>query len=136
MVKLNSLKQIEHLYAFENAVVKVDTYNGAFGDVVDGEFVVGEGTKAIMNVEVGDEAGFDTYPIKANTQVRVVDLEKLNGELIEVYGDQVPTGAKVGNALTVDTNGNLVVGTATAPYLKVEKVFGNVKGVEVKVVTA
>lgn len=137
MLKFHTIGQIEKNYAFENAVANEDTFNGAFGEVVDGEFVVGaDATKAIMNLEVGDEAGLGTYPIKKGTQVRVLDLEAFNGKTIEVYGDQLPDGVAVGNKLASDATGALVAGASAAPYLEVTKVIANTKGVEATIVTA
>jgi hypothetical protein len=137
MLKFHTIGQIEKNYAFENAVATEDTFNGAFGEVVDGEFVVGaDATKAIMNLEVGDEAGLGTYPIKKGTQVRVLDLEAFNGKTIEVYGDQLPDGVAVGNKLASDATGALVAGASAAPYLEVTKVIANTKGVEATIVTA
>ena len=137
MLKFHSISQIEKIYAFENAVATADTFNGAFGVVADGEFTVGaDATKAIMNLEVGDEAGLGTYPIKKGTQVRVLDLEAFNGKTIEVYGDQLPDGVAVGNKLASDATGALVAGASAAPYLEVTKVIANTKGVEATIVTA
>ena len=42
MLKFHSIGQVEHeRVPFEDAVTTADTYNGAFGDVADGEFTVG-----------------------------------------------------------------------------------------------
>ena len=90
MLKFHTIGQIEKNYAFENAVATADTFNGAFGVVAGGEFTVGaDASKAIMNLEVGDEANLGTYPIKKGAQVRVLDLEAFNGKTIEVYGDEL-----------------------------------------------
>ena len=138
MVKLHSISQIEHKYAFENAVANVNTFNGAFGTVAAGKFEVAEdATKAIMNLEVGDEAGLGTYPIAKGTPVRVVDLVAFDGDTIEIYGDELPDGVAVGNKLKSDASGALVTGASVAPYYEVTKVIKtvpNTKGVEVKVV--
>ena len=137
MLKFHTIGQIEKNYAFENAVASADTFNGAFGTVADGEFAVGaDASKAIMNLEVGDEAGLGTYPIKKGTQVRVLDLEAFNGKTIEVYGDELPDGVVVGDKLASDATGALVTGVSAAPYLEVTKVIANTKGVEATIVTA
>ena len=137
MLKFHTIGQIEKNYAFENAVATADTFNGAFGVVADGEFTVGaDASKAIMNLEVGDEANLGTYPIKKGTQVRVLYLEAFNGKTIEVYGDELPDGVVVGDKLKSDTTGALVTGASAAPYLKVTKVIANTKGVEATIVTA
>lgn len=138
MLKFHSLKQIEHKYAFENAVADANTFNGAFGTVTAGKFAAdADATKAIMNIEVGDEAGLGTYKIEKGTHVRVVDLGAFDGEIIEIYGDELPDGVAVGNKLKSDASGALVTGASAAPYYEVTKVIKtvpNTKGVEVKVV--
>ena len=137
MLKFHTIGQIEKNYAFENAVANEDTFNGAFGEVTSGKFSVGaDASKAIMNLEVGDEANLGTYPIKKGAQVRVLDLEAFNGKTIEVYGDELPDRVVVGNQLKSDDTGALVTGASVAPYLKVTKVIANTKGVEATIVTA
>lgn len=138
MIKFSRLSQIEHKdYPFEDAVAAADTFNGAFGDVAEGSFSVAEKkVKAIMQLEVGDDAEMPTYKIVKGDHVRVVDLTKFAGELVEVYGDEVPADATKGSKLTSDATGALKVdGAATAPYFEVTRVIGNKLGVEVKVVT-
>ena len=115
MLKFHTIGQIEKNYAFENAVATADTFNGAFGVVAGGEFTVGaDASKAIMNLEVGDEANLGTYPIKKGSQVRVLDLEAFNGKTIEVYGDELPDGVAVGNQLKSDDTGALVTGLVSS----------------------
>ena len=49
MIKFRNFDQIEHKYAFENAVAGADTFNGSFGTVSSGSFSSAEdGTKVIM----------------------------------------------------------------------------------------
>ena len=135
MIKFHTIGQIEKKYAFEDAVAKADTFNGAFGTVADGEFAVGAtATKAVMQLEVGDEAGLDTYPIAKDAHVRVVDLSTFNGETIEIYGNELPDGVKKGDKLASDATGALVTGASAAPYYEVTKVIPNTKGVEATVV--
>ena len=135
MIKFSTIGAIEHEYAFEPAVAGADTFNGAFGTVSNGTFSVGEGaSKAIMNVEVGDNAGLDTYPIAKGENLRVVDLAKFNGKTIEIYGDELPSGVSKGDKLKSDASGALVKGASAAPYYEVTKVIPNTKGVEATVV--
>ena len=135
MVKFSTIGQIEKKYAFEDAVAKTDVLNGDFGAVADGEFSTeADAVKAIMNIEGGDDVDLDVYPIAKGTHVRVVDLSKFDGEIVEVYGAQLPDTFVVGNKLASDTDGKLVAGASTAPYFEVTKVIPNVKGAEVKVV--
>lgn len=112
--------------------------NGAFGAVTNGKFApAASATKAVMQVEVGDDMDMDTYKIPVGSHVRVVDLAALNGQVVEVYGAQLPDTYKVGDALVSDASGKLVVGTSTsvaAPKYEITKVIGNKLGVEVKIV--
>lgn len=136
-IKFSTIGQIEHgEYPFEPAVASADTFNGAFGTVADGKFSVGaDASKAIMNIEVGDNAGLGTYPIAKDSELRVVDLTKLNGKTMEIYGDELPVGVAKGDKLKSDATGALIKGATAAPYYEVTKVIPNVKGVEVTVVS-
>ena len=88
-----------------------------------------------MNIEVGDNAGLGTYPIAKDSELRVVDLTKLNGKTMEIYGDELPVGVAKGDKLKSDATGALIKGATAAPYYEVTKVIPNVKGVEVTVVS-
>lgn len=138
MIKFNTVGQIEKGYYFEDAVVDTEVLNGAFGAVTNGKFApAASATKAVMQVEVGDDMDMDKYKIPAGSHVRVVDLKALNGQVVEVYGAQLPDTYAVGNALVSDANGNLVVGTGASvatPKYEITKIIGNKLGVEVKIV--
>lgn len=138
MIKFNTIGQIEKGYYFEDAVVDTEVLNGAFGAVTNGKFApAASATKAVMQVEVGDDMGMDEYKIPAGSHVSVVDLAALNGQVVEVYGAQLPDTYAVGNALVSNANGNLVVGTGAsvaAPKYEITKIIGNKLGVEVKIV--
>lgn len=138
MIKFSSIKQIEHNdYPFEDAVASADTFNGAYGEVTSGSFTAGaKKGKVIMQIERGDDEYMPTYKIVKGEHVRVLDLAKLNGQLVEVYGDELPAGVKAKDKLESDATGKLVTGASAAPYLEVTKVIGNHLGVEAKVVTA
>ena len=133
MIKFSSIGQIEHGdYAFEDAIASADTFNGAYGEVTTGSFAVGaKKSKVIMLIERGDDEYMSTYKIKKGEQVRVLDLTKLDGQLMEVYGDELPADVAKGDKLESDATGKLVKG-ATA----VTAIVGNHLGVEAKVVTA
>lgn len=131
-IMFSTIGAIEHEYAFESAIAGADTFNGAFGTVTAGTFsVAADAAQAIMNVEVGDNAGLDTYPIAKGSDLRVVDLAKLNGKTMQIYGDALPDGVAVGDKLKSDATGKLVKGATKAPYYEVTKVIPNTKGVEV-----
>lgn len=138
-LKFNSIGQIEHeRIPFVDAVTKEDTYNGAFGDV-DGQgvFTVGaQKSKAIMQIECGDDEGMPKYFIPAGTHVRVIDLEKCKRNLVEVYDYPLPNEVKVGDKLVSKADGSLeVTESATGVHLEVKKLIGNHAGV-VAMITA
>lgn len=136
MIKFNRISEIEHGdYPFEDAVLKADALNGDFGAITDGEFTTAAtATKAIMQVETGDDADMPEYKIKAGENVRVLNLAKLNGKTVEVYGAQLPATFVKGDKLASDATGKLVTGATTAPYLEVTEVIGNKLGIEATVV--
>ena len=132
MLKFHSIGQIEHeRIPFEDAVVSADTFNGAFGDVADGEFTVGaQKTKAIMQVECGDDEGIPKYPIAKGTHVRVIDLAKCKGNLVDIFDFPLPETVAVDDKLESDTDGSLKVNSgSTGVYLQVTEIIGNHKGV-------
>ena len=132
MLKFRSIGQIEHeRVPFIDAVTKADTYNGAFGEVTDGEFEVGATkTMAIMQVEVGDDEGMPKYFIPAGTHVRVIDLSKCKDNLVEIYDYPLPDTVAVGDKLESQADGSLMVNAgATGVYLEVKEIIGNHDGV-------
>ena len=136
MIKFHSVGQIEHAKNyFVDAVTTADTFNGAFGDVADGKFTVGATkTKAIMQVEVGDDEGMPKYEIPAGTHVRILDLAQLVGEYVEVYDYPLPETVNVADKLVSDTDGSLKVNASAAGlYLEVKEFIGNKDGVLVLV---
>lgn len=131
-LKFYSIGQIEHeRHPFIDAITKADTYNGAFGDIVDGEFEVGATkTKAIMQIEVGDDEGMPKYFIPAGTHVRVIDLAKCKDNLVEIYDYPLPDTVAVGDKLESQEDGSLTVNSgATGVYLEIKKIIGNHDGV-------
>lgn len=135
---MTSLAQVEHgEYPFENAVATTDVKNGAFGTVTGGTFAVGAtATKAVMQLETGDDIGLDTFVIKAGTPLRIVDLTKVNGD-VQIYGDTLPATVAENDKLVSKADGTLEVkASASAPYFKVTKVLGNTHGVVAKIVKA
>ena len=70
--------------------------------------------------------------------VRVGDLTKLDGQIVEVYGDEVPEDAFAKDVkLEADADGSLKKNdSATAPYFQVTSVIGNKLGIKVKVVAS
>ena len=137
MIKFSTIGQIEKKYPFVDAVVNADVLNGDFGKVESGVFsYAANASMAIMQLEVGDEAGLDKYPIKSGSHVRVIDLAAMDGEPMEIYGAQVPATVNVGDKLVSTADGKLATGGSTAPYFEVTAIIGNKQGIEVKVVAA
>ena len=135
MIKFREISQIEKLYTFVDATIDKDVLNGDFGAVTSGKFAPkADAKQAIMQIEVGDDMDMPEYKIPSGSHVRVVDLEKLDGQEVEVYGVQLPDTFKVGDKLKSDATGKLVTGATTAPYYEVTEVLGNKLGVAVKVV--
>ncbi len=132
MFKFNTIGQIEHeRIPFEDAITTTDTYNGALGDVADGKFTVGATkTKAIMQVECGDDEGMPKYSITKGTHVRVIDFSKCKGNFVEIYDYPLPKTVEVGDKLESDTDGSLKVNSsATGIYFEVKEIIGNHQGV-------
>lgn len=132
MLKFNTIGQIEHeRVPFIDAVTKADTYNGAFGDVTDGEFEVGATkTKAIMQIECGDDEGMPKYFIPKGTHVRVIDLAKCKDNYVEIYDYPLPDAVAVGDKLESQADGSLKVNSgATGVHLEVTEIIGNHDGV-------
>lgn len=137
MIKFNSISEIEKLYPFVDAVAGADVYNGDFGTVTDGEFKPAAGAKqAVMNIENGDNEGLDVYPIAKGTDLRILDLDQMDGKKIEVYGKQVPSGVAKGDKLKSTTTGELESGATAAPYLEVVDIIGNHQGIVATVVAS
>ena len=87
MIKFHNISQIEKLYPFVSAVADADVYNGDFGTVTKGKFATAATAKqVVMNIEVGDNEGLDEYPIAKGSDLRVLDLDKIDGQEVEIYG--------------------------------------------------
>lgn len=134
MIKFRNISQIEKLYPFVKAVAGTDVYNGDFGTVTEGAFALAANAKqVVMNVEVGDDEGLDKYFIAKGSDLRVLDLDKLDGQELEIYGKQIPTGVAKGDKLKSTATGDLVKGATAAPYVEVTEIIGNHKGIVVRV---
>lgn len=137
MIKFHTIGQIEHEYGFEDAVASADTFNGAFGAVTTGKFAAGAtASKAIMQVEVGDDACMPKYAIAKDAHVKVVDFAKYDGELFDIYDYPLPASVNVGDKLQSQADGSLKVNASAASsafYLEVKEIIGNKAGVVVLV---
>lgn len=136
MIKFRNFDQIEHNYAFEDAIAGADTFNGAFGTITSGTFGVAEdGVKVIMQLEDGDNAGLPKFPIAKGEHVRVIDLTKLAGQELEIYDYPLPDTVATGDKLTSKADGSLEVnGSVTTELnLEVKSIIGNKQGIVVLV---
>lgn len=139
-VLFKTIGSIEKTYAFEDAIIDKDMYNGTFGEVEDGKFVAKENaTKVIMQKECGDDAGMDKYLIKAGSHVRVLDMAVFAEQFqkfphLHVIGYPLPAEFVVGDKLASNAEGKLVVGASAAPYLEVKEILGRKAGAEVAIV--
>lgn len=140
MIKFNSIGQIEHgEYPFEDAIIDADMKNGAFGDVTNKKFVPSvSAIKAIMNLEVGDNADMPEYTISKGSHVRVGDLSKI--KKFEIYGYPLPSTYAKGDKFISKADGSLEVkADATDTYFEVKDVItacGKKVGAFVEYVTA
>ena len=131
MIKFRNISEIEKLYPYVKAVAGTDVYNGDFGTVTEGTFALAANAKqVVMNIEVGDDEGLD---IAKGSDLRVLDLDKLDGKELEIYGKQIPTGVAKGDKLKSTATGDLVKGATAAPYVEVTEIIGNHKGIVVRV---
>ena len=136
MIKFRNFDQIEHNYAFEDAIAGADTFNGAFGTITSGTFGVAEdGVKVIMQLEDGDNAGLPKFPIAKGEHVRVIDLTKLAGQELEIYDYPLPDTVATGDKLTSKADGSLEVnGSVTTELnLEIKSIIGNKQGIVVLV---
>ena len=87
-------------------------------------------TKAIMQIECGDDEGMPKFPIPAGTHVRVIDLEKCKNNYVEIYDYPLPDTVAVGDKLESKADGSLTVNSgATGVHLEVTDIIGNHDGV-------
>lgn len=122
MVRFEKLIVPEKIYPYIDAVSAADYSNGTFGDIVSGVFTAGAGFKAIMQVELGDDKGFNTFKVKANEHVRIADFSKTIGVIVNITEEQLPANYKENDVLVPTSEGALKVGSATADGFKVIEV--------------
>lgn len=123
MIRFEKLSATEQNYPFVDAVAAADYANGTFGAIVAGVFTKGTGFKAIMQVEKGDAANTDAFKVLKDEHVRVVDFSKVDGQIVNITKDELPSTYAKGNKLVADSTGLLVVdGEATNNYFEVKEV--------------
>ncbi len=79
MIKFRNISEIEKLYPYVKAVAGTDVYNGVFWNSNRRYICFSRLTtkQVVMNIEVGDDEGLDRYFIAKGSDLRVLDLDKL-----------------------------------------------------------
>lgn len=137
MVRFDKISVTEKNYPFVNAVVDNDYANGTFGTVTDGIFKAkATGFYVIMNTEKGDDAKSADYVVKKGDSARIADLSKVDGVILNITSEQLPTGIKAKDKAVSQADGTLIV-PDTAPTTKYIEVTEVTRfGVNAKVVVA
>ena len=107
MVRFEKLAPTEKAYPFEDAVVAADYKNGTFGSVAKGTFTAGEGFKAIMQVEKGDDMMTDNYKVVKGEHARIVDFAKAEGAIVNITADNIKDDYSSAKYFEVDATGLL-----------------------------
>lgn len=134
MIRYEKLAPFEKHYPFEDAVASAEYINGVFGAVAEGKFTAGTGMKCVMQVEKGDDLLSDAYHVKKDEHVRVADLEKTPGAIVNITKDQLPNTVAKSNKLVAKADGMLKVDAAATKYIEVIEMMPY--GVRGKVVIA
>ena len=125
MVRFDKISVTEKNYPFVDAVAAADYKNGTFGTVADGTFTAGAtGFYVIMNVENGDDAKSDDYVVKKGEHIRVADLSKVDGAILNITSAQLPSGVKKGDKAVSKADGTLNVPAAapTAKFVEITEI--------------
>lgn len=123
MIRFEKLAATEKNYPFEDAVVTANYKNGTFGEIAEGKFTAGEGFKAIMQIEKGDDMKYDSFTIFEGEHARIADFSKVGGHIVNITADELPETYAEGNMLVANANGSLVVSEATNKAFKVIEVM-------------
>lgn len=132
MVRYDKLAPIEKFYPFEDAVTAAEYINGTFGSVEAGVFTAGDGFSVIMQVENGDNAGYEGYKIGKGAHVRVAHLDTTDGYIVDVTAEQLPSSYTKGNKLKANAEGKLEVGEGDKGSLEIIEVTSY--GVRAKII--
>lgn len=122
MIRFEKISSTEKNYPFVDAICAADYKNGTFGEVADGTFTAGAGFKAIMQIEKGHDMHSDDFKVLKGEHVRVADLAKVDGHIVNVTADELPAEYKVGDKLAAAANGMLTVSEASSKALEVIEV--------------
>ena len=89
MVRYEKLSP-HYLNFFVDAVAADEYINGIFGTLANGTFTKGAGNYCIMQVEKGDDARYEGYTVANGEHVRVANLAKSEGEILNITADELP----------------------------------------------
>lgn len=98
---------------FSDATAYAEYQNGIFGTVSGGVFTKGAGNYCVMQVEKGDDARYNSFTVKKDEHVRVADLAKSEGEIINITADELPSTYAVGDILAAASTGLLTVDSSS-----------------------
>ena len=98
---------------FVDAVAADKYINGIFGTLANGTFTKGAGNYCIMQVEKGDDARYEGYTVANGQHVRVANLAKSEGEILNITADELPSTYAVGDILSAQSTGLLAVNSAS-----------------------
>lgn len=98
---------------FVDAVAADKYINGIFGTLSSGTFTKGAGNYCIMQVEKGDDARYEGYTVAQGGHVRVANLAKSEGEILNITADELPSTYAVGDILAAQSTGLLAVNSAS-----------------------
>ena len=98
---------------FSDAIAAGEYINGVFGTVANGTFTKGAGNYCVMQVEKGDDARYEGYTVAQGEHVRVANLAKSEGEILNITADELPSTYAVGDILAAQSTGLLAVNSAS-----------------------
>ena len=114
MVRFEKLTQ-HYLNPFVDATAYAEYMNGIFGTLSSGVFTKGAGNYCIMQVEKGDKARYDSFTVQANEHVRVANMAKAEGEIVNITADELPSTYAVDDVLSAQSTGLLAVNSGQSP---------------------
>lgn len=97
MIRLESIKASEKLYPYVDVECGKDCKNGTVG-YLDGAgdeaifYPVNKGQYVVMQVEKGDDMHTAEFIVKEGERVRVLDMFKAVGEVVNITADNIVDG--------------------------------------------
>lgn len=108
MVRFEKLTQ-HYVNPFSDATAYEEYINGIFGTVASGVFTKGAGNYCVMQVERGDNG----FIVLEGEHVRVANMAKAEGEIINITADELPSTYAVGDILAAASTGLLTVDSSS-----------------------